>query len=349
MKVIVVGNVTLRSSAGTPAHGVRFPLEIDRFVLLSRGANKEVPLRNTLLATVAATALIAGTVAVSAQGTPGGGGAPAERMDRGGGAGAGQSQRQEQAPSQRQEKGTTGQSQRGEREGQAPSQRQEKSTIGQSSPRGDREGQMAPSQRQERGTTGQSQREGQGGRETQREGQGGRETQREGQGGREMQRESQGGRDAQREGQGRDTQRQGQDTQRQGQDTQRQGQDTQRQGQDTQRQGQDTQRGESGKQPSAQSKSGSASGSVSFTNEQKTKIRTTVLQSGNAPRVSRSDVNINLRVGAAVPRDRVKLVTVPTTIVEYHPAWRGYLYFIVDDEIVIVHPRTYEIVAVVAV
>ena len=88
---------------------------------------------------------------------------------------------------------------------------------------------------------------------------------------------------------------------------------------------------------------------MSFTTEQKTKIRTTVLQSSSAPRVSRSDININIRVGVAVPRDRVKLVAVPTTIVEYHPAWRGYLYFIVDDEIIIVHPRTYEIVAVIDV
>ena len=88
---------------------------------------------------------------------------------------------------------------------------------------------------------------------------------------------------------------------------------------------------------------------MNFTSEQKTKIRSTVLQSSSAPRVSRSDININLRVGVAVPRDRVKLVAVPSTIVEIHPAWRGYLYFIVDEEIIIVHPRNYTIVAVIDV
>ena len=46
-----------------------------------------------------------------------------------------------------------------------------------------------------------------------------------------------------------------------------------------------------------------------------------------------------------VPRS-VQFVTVPATLVEIHPAWRGYSYFIVDDEIIIVEPRTLKIVAV---
>ena len=37
----------------------------------------------------------------------------------------------------------------------------------------------------------------------------------------------------------------------------------------------------------------------------------------------------------------------PTTIVEIHPAWRGYMYFVVDDEIIIVEPGTLRIVAVI--
>jgi len=42
-------------------------------------------------------------------------------------------------------------------------------------------------------------------------------------------------------------------------------------------------------------------------------------------------------------------VTVPDTIVRIHPAWRGYSYFIVDDEIIIVEPNTLRIVAVLTV
>jgi hypothetical protein len=45
----------------------------------------------------------------------------------------------------------------------------------------------------------------------------------------------------------------------------------------------------------------------------------------------------------------VKVVPVPPTLVEIHPAWRGYSYFIVDDEIIIVEPRTLRIVAVLDV
>ena len=82
-----------------------------------------------------------------------------------------------------------------------------------------------------------------------------------------------------------------------------------------------------------------------MTSEQKTKIRTTVLQSRNAPKVSRSNINFTVNVGTVVPRT-VKIVSVPSVLVEYHPAWRGYSYFIVDDEIIIVEPRTLKIIAV---
>ena len=91
-----------------------------------------------------------------------------------------------------------------------------------------------------------------------------------------------------------------------------------------------------------------AGGSVNLTTEQKTKIRTTVLQSSSAPKVSRSQINFNISVGTVVPRS-VHFVTVPATLVEIHPAWRGYSYFIVDDEIIIVEPRTLKIVAVLTV
>jgi len=73
-----------------------------------------------------------------------------------------------------------------------------------------------------------------------------------------------------------------------------------------------------------------------------------VLQSSSAPKVSRSQINFNISVGTVVPRS-VHFVTVPSTLVEIHPAWRGYSYFIVDDEIIIVEPSTMRIVAVLAV
>ena len=105
--------------------------------------------------------------------------------------------------------------------------------------------------------------------------------------------------------------------------------------------------------PSTSTAQGSApaggGGAVNLTQEQKSTIRTTVLQSSGAPKVSRSQINFNISVGTVVPRTGVRFVTVPDTIVRIHPAWRGYSYFIVDDEIIIVEPSTFKIVAVLTV
>jgi len=90
----------------------------------------------------------------------------------------------------------------------------------------------------------------------------------------------------------------------------------------------------------------SGGGSVTFTTEQRTKIRTTVLEGRSAPRVERVDFSLN--VGTVVPRT-VRVVEVPETIIEIHPEWRGYRYFVYKDEIIIVEPRTLAIVAVIEV
>jgi hypothetical protein len=81
--------------------------------------------------------------------------------------------------------------------------------------------------------------------------------------------------------------------------------------------------------------------------EQRTEVRQTILQSGNVPRVSRSEVNINISVGTVVPRS-VRLVSIPETIVRIRPAWRGFLYFVVEDEIIVVEPGSLKIVAVIS-
>ena len=73
-----------------------------------------------------------------------------------------------------------------------------------------------------------------------------------------------------------------------------------------------------------------------------------MLQSSSAPKVSRSQINFNIGIGTVVPRS-VHFVAVPATLVEIHPAWRGYSYFIVDDEIIIVDSRSFKIIAVLTV
>ncbi len=96
----------------------------------------------------------------------------------------------------------------------------------------------------------------------------------------------------------------------------------------------------------AQSTTSAQGGSKSLTAEQKTKIRTSVLQSG--PKVSRSSINFNISVGTVVPRS-VHFVTVPQTIVEIYPEYRGFEYFVVDEEIIIIDPHSYKIITILNV
>jgi hypothetical protein len=85
--------------------------------------------------------------------------------------------------------------------------------------------------------------------------------------------------------------------------------------------------------------------SVSLTTEQKTTIRRTVLTS-SAPRVT--NVTFEIRVGTVVPRT-VRVAPLPREIIEIEPEWRGYMYFVSGDEIIVVEPGTLRIVAVIDV
>ena len=87
------------------------------------------------------------------------------------------------------------------------------------------------------------------------------------------------------------------------------------------------------------------SGAVNLTSEQRTTIRSEVLTS-SAPRVT--NINFAVSVGTVVPTS-VRVVEVPPTIVRIHPRWKGYRYFVYNDEIIIVEPRTLKIVAVLDV
>ena len=52
---------------------------------------------------------------------------------------------------------------------------------------------------------------------------------------------------------------------------------------------------------------------------------------------SETNVNINVSVGARVPRS-VRLSTLPRDVVSIYPQFRGYRYTVVRDEIVIIDP-----------
>jgi hypothetical protein len=82
---------------------------------------------------------------------------------------------------------------------------------------------------------------------------------------------------------------------------------------------------------------------VNLTPEKRTQIHEVIVQERSAPRVN--NVNFNLSVGTRVP-STVRFVALPRRIVEIEPSWRGFEYFMVGDQIVIVDPKTMEIVAV---
>ena len=109
----------------------------------------------------------------------------------------------------------------------------------------------------------------------------------------------------------------------------------------------DAQRGERNERNEGQrgeQRTGDA-GHKTLTVEQKTKVRETVLRGSSAPRVT--NVNFNISVGTVVPTT-VRVVELPPVLIEYYPDWRGYLYFVYNDEIIVVD-RNHRIIAVLEV
>jgi hypothetical protein len=277
------------------------------------GTTEDSPMKSRLLITTAA--VMAGMTIGAAQETPGGGagqrpGASTSAPNAGG------AERQK-SPGQAQQQ-SPGSAQQGQDKGKTQ-QSQDKGKVQQSQDKG-----QAP-QNQDRGTTQQTQDKA----KTQ---QSQEKTKAQGDRGRD-----------QTTGQGV----QGQGEQRRGQ-RREQGQETQGQGQrqDQTQQPQQGQRDQQGQPPRAQHGETQSGSGVTLTTEQRQRIRETVIASGNAPRVSQ--VNFSIRVGTEIPRS-VRAVPLPPVLVELRPEWRGYLYFVVNDQIVVVDPNSYRIVAVLAV
>jgi hypothetical protein len=86
---------------------------------------------------------------------------------------------------------------------------------------------------------------------------------------------------------------------------------------------------------------------VKLSSEERTKISKTIRSKDvDLRRVERTRVNFNISVGVAIPRS-FELYPLPAPIVAVVPAYRGYLYIVVGDDLLIVHPSTYEIVAII--
>jgi hypothetical protein len=90
---------------------------------------------------------------------------------------------------------------------------------------------------------------------------------------------------------------------------------------------------------------GQAGAGAKLSTEQRTKI-TTVIKSQNVRPAT--NVNFSISVGTHVPRN-VGFHPLPTEIITIYPEWRGYEFFLVGNQIVVVNPRTLEIVDVIDV
>ena len=88
---------------------------------------------------------------------------------------------------------------------------------------------------------------------------------------------------------------------------------------------------------------GQAGAGAKLSGEQRTKISTVIRNQHVAPV---TNVNFSISVGSRVPRD-VAFHPLPTEIVTIYPDWRGYEFILVNGQIVVVDPQSFEIVAII--
>lgn len=87
---------------------------------------------------------------------------------------------------------------------------------------------------------------------------------------------------------------------------------------------------------------GQAGAGAKLSSEQRTTIRTSITKQNVKPA---TNINFSISVGTRVPRT-VGFHPLPVEVVTLYPDWRGYEFFLVNEQIVVVNPRTLEIVAV---
>jgi len=94
----------------------------------------------------------------------------------------------------------------------------------------------------------------------------------------------------------------------------------------------------------SQTTTGQAGAGAKLSTEQRTKITTVIRGEHIAPI---NNVNFSISVGTRVPRSGVTFHPLPAEIVTFYPQWRGYEYILVRDQILVIDPRTGEIVDVI--
>ena len=97
-----------------------------------------------------------------------------------------------------------------------------------------------------------------------------------------------------------------------------------------------------GRQSTESKTVGQAGAGAKLSTEQRTRITSVIREQHVAPV---TNVKFAISVGTRVPRD-VSFHPLPAEIVTIYPEWRGYEFILVRDQIVVIDPRTFEIVAV---
>lgn len=129
-------------------------------------------------------------------------------------------------------------------------------------------------------------------------------------------------------------------------DRARTGQEQRGQDKDRTRTGQDQRdRGDRSRQGQAD-RGKDADRGTRLSEQQRTNVRERFTRSG-VERNRVTNVNFDIRVGASVPRS-VTLHTLPPDVVEVVPQYRDYRYVYVNNDIVIVDPGSYAVVAVIS-
>lgn len=86
---------------------------------------------------------------------------------------------------------------------------------------------------------------------------------------------------------------------------------------------------------------GAAAGSAKLSTEQRTQITTVFKQH----RVEPAKLNVSISIGTRVP-ESVRYYPIPQDVIVIYPQWRGYNYILVGSQILVIDPRSHEIVAI---
>ena len=93
--------------------------------------------------------------------------------------------------------------------------------------------------------------------------------------------------------------------------------------------------------PTAAGQSG-AVGSANLTTDQRTKMSAVIMEHKVAP----VQLNVSISVGTRVP-DSVHFYPLPQDAFVIYPEWRGYDYILVGNQIIVIDPRSHEIVGII--